>query len=133
MVLLDVVHLVVVHENAVVLYLLGIKLYKLQSSVGEETFLFDFASFFHDYLYFYGGFLVVGGGRYPPDGMGFAGFRCGTVGDGHHHVRASRLTDTFLAGHSACSFLLFPFSLFPCLFIVPSGYFPCCWWVPMWR
>ena len=55
LVLLDVVHLVVVHENAVVLYLLGIKLYKLQSSVGEETFLFDLVSFFHDYSYFYGG------------------------------------------------------------------------------
>ena len=40
LVLLDVVHLVVhVHKNAVVLYLLGIKLYKLQSSVGEETLL----------------------------------------------------------------------------------------------
>ena len=56
LVLLDVVHLVVhVHKNAVVLYLLGIKLYKLQSSVGEETLLFDLVSFFHDYSYFYGG------------------------------------------------------------------------------
>ena len=58
LVLLDVVHLVAVHENAAVLYLLGIKLYKLQSSVGEETFLFDLVSFFHDYSYFYGSLKI---------------------------------------------------------------------------